>query len=174
MKILIIDNDVMNEYNGGLYIYKTTGEFGLELVMKGYEVEFFQTKLYRKSTFHSFNLNKYDFKITTSKRYSSKLLTYILAYCRAIKRLLQNDFIYLYYPTNYHYLCLFAFLVGKKFGLNVRGQEGYDSYLSRYLFRKADIVCTVSDTFTNLINSLGGNALTQRPILNDVFFCKIK
>ena len=170
MKILLIDNDVMNEYEGGLYIYKTTGEFGVELFEKGYQVEFFQTKLYRRSAFHSFNLKKYNFKITISKRYPSKLLTYILAYSKAIGRLFETDFLYVYYPTNYHFLCFFAILMGRKFGLNVRGQERFDSYLSRYLFRKADIICTVSDTFTNLVNGLGGNAFTQRPILNDVFF----
>jgi len=170
MKILIIDNDVINEFEGGLYIYKTTGNFGLELIEKGHEVEFFQTKICRNSPFHSFNLNKNNFTVTTSRRYTNKLLTYLVAYLKVFKRLKSADFLYIYYPTNYHYLCFLALILRRKFGINVRGQESFTSSLSKYLFRKAHVVCTVSDYFTNAINVMGGNAFTQRPMLNEIFF----
>jgi glycosyltransferase involved in cell wall biosynthesis len=170
MQILIIDNDVFNEYDGGLYIYRTTGDFGLELNSMGYEVRFFQTKLIRKSSFHSFNINETTLKVTSAKRYKSKIFTYLISYIIATWTVLKSDFVYIYYPTNYHYLCFICLLLNKKYGLNLRGQQSFNSRLSAFLFKRAHVVCTVSEYFTKYINELGGNAVTQRPMLSDNFF----
>jgi glycosyltransferase involved in cell wall biosynthesis len=166
MRVLFIDNDVFNEYNGGLYIYKTTGEFVLELIENGNEVELFQTKIKRYSPFHSFNTLGTALKINFSKRYKSKLLTYILAYFRIIPIIFRSDFIYIYYPTNYHFISFFCILLNKKYGFNVRGEANLKDKVANYIFSRACVICTVSDLFTDYINSIGGNAYTQLPILS--------
>ena len=45
MRILLIDNDVFVQKKNSLCIFKTTGEFAVELKELGNKVELFQTKL---------------------------------------------------------------------------------------------------------------------------------
>ena len=170
MRILVIDNDVFNQYDGGLYIYRTTGEFGLELNSMGHEVRFFQTKLNRVSSFHSFNISDTTLKVTTANRYKSKIFTYLISYIIAFWTVLKSDFVYIYYPTNYHYLCFICLVLNKKYGINLRGQQSFNSRLSIFLFKHAHLVCTVSEYFTKFINEFGGKAVTQRPMLSENFF----
>jgi glycosyltransferase involved in cell wall biosynthesis len=165
MKILVVDNDVLNECRGRLYIHQATGNFARELVQNNFEVEFFQTKLTRCSNFHTFDLEKNGISATPISRYRSKIVTYIRAYFYALIRILKSDFLYLYYPTNFHYLALFCIAVRKPYGFNIRGEHGLKSPISNFLYRNALIICTVSENFTSYVNNCGGNAFTQLPAL---------
>jgi len=166
MKILMIDNDVFVQKNGELCIYKNTGEFALELKKLGHEVELFQTKHVVKSDFHDFNVLDKGLKITALKRNKIKLLTYINAYLVGAFRIISNDFVYIYYPTNYEYLAFWTKLIGKSYGLNVRGERGTKSKKSLLLFKFSKVVFTVSPYFTSLAASVGAKAFTQKPAIS--------
>ena len=61
-------------------------------------------------------------------------------------------------------------MFNKKYGFNIRGEENFKSQISLLLYRRAYVICTVSDYFTDFINQIGGNAYTQKPILSSNFF----
>jgi glycosyltransferase involved in cell wall biosynthesis len=166
MRILLIDNDVFVDKGAELCIYKNTGEFALELKGLGNSVELFQTKHAVQSNFHDFNVLNRGFRITALKRYQHKLFTYLNAYIFGIWRLMHNDFLYLYYPTNYEYLAFFAKLFGKQYGLNVRGERDLQSQKSLLLYKYAKVVSTVSPYFTAVAESAGARGVTQKPAIS--------
>lgn len=163
MKILLIVNNVFYQKNDGLYTFRAIGEFANELVVLGNEVEMFQTKIVNEDKFHDFNLKSSSIKISAYKRYPSKILTYLYVYAIGVYKVFHSDFIYIYYPTNYHFLAFFSILFGKKYGLNVRGQLGINNKISKFLYKHAHTVFTVSPEFTKIVNSSGGRGITQRP-----------
>lgn len=163
MKVLLIINNVFYQKKDGLYTFRAIGEFGNELVDLGHEVEMFQTKIAKEDKFHDFNLKDSGVKISALNRLPNKIFTYLYAYVIGIYKVFRSDFLYLYYPTNYHFLAFVSIILGKKYGLNVRGQAGVNSKLSRFLYKHAHVVFTVSPDFTEIVINSGGNGLTQRP-----------
>lgn len=168
MRILIIDNSAIVDFNGKFTIYKLTGEFGRELVDLGNKVEFFQLCRKSNSTISTFDLKKNHIQVTISKSFSSKIVQYIIAYARGFWRVLKNDFVYIYYPNSFCYLALLSKLLGKKYGLYIRGQRGIDSKLSNILYKYADTIFTVSEKFTEEINIQipGRKANTIKPMIS--------
>jgi glycosyltransferase involved in cell wall biosynthesis len=163
MKILLIVNNVFYKKKGALYTFRAIGEFGCELVESGHEVEMFQTTLDKDEEFHDFDLSNTLIKTCALKRFQSKIFTYFISYVVGVWKVWKSDFVYIYYPTNYHFLAFFALLFGKGYGLNVRGQHKLDTTLSRFLYRNAKVVFTVSPYFTEIVKRAGGNGITQRP-----------
>lgn len=163
MRILLIVNNVFYKKKDGLYTFRAIGEFANELVESGHSVEMFQTTITNEDKFHDFNLKDLPIQITALRRFFSKTLTYVYAYLIGFYKVMRSDFLYLYYPTNYHFLAFLSIILRKKYGLNVRGQAGVDSKISRFLYKNAHVVFTVSPNFTQIVNQAGGNGLTQRP-----------
>lgn len=163
MKILLLVNNVFYKKNNGLYTFRAIGEFASQLIELGNEVEMLQTVLEKNEEFHDFNLNNSKIKITAIKRLKSKIFTYFLVYLVGIWKVFRSDFIYIYYPTNYHFLAFFALIFKKKYGLNVRGEKGIESRISKFLYKNAEVVFTVSHSFTEIVNNSKGKGITQRP-----------
>jgi glycosyltransferase involved in cell wall biosynthesis len=163
MKILLIVNNVFYKKKDGIYTFRAIGEFANELVELGHIVEMFQTTIIKDDKFHDFNLIDSPIRITALRRFFSKSLTYIYAYLIGLYKVMRSDFLYLYYPTNYHFLALLSIILRRKYGLNVRGQAGVNSRISRFLYKNAHVVFTVSPYFTEIVNQAGGYGLTQRP-----------
>jgi glycosyltransferase involved in cell wall biosynthesis len=168
MKILIIDNGGIISHGGKLCVYKSTGEFGAELVQLGNEVEYFQLCHESENTISNYDLQNHGIKVSISKLYNSKLLNYFIAYLKAMQRVYESDFIYIFFPNTFKYLALFASIMGKKYGLYVRGQIGISSWVSNILYKYAYVVFTVSSNFTNAINKrlLNDKAHTIKPMIS--------
>jgi hypothetical protein len=161
MKVLLIVNNVFYQKEDGLYTFRAIGEFANELVSNGHQVEMFQTRIKSNDKFHDFNLTGYPIQITALRRFRFKLFTYVYVYLVGIYKVFKTDYLYIYYPTNYHFLAFFSLLVGKKYGLNIRGQHGIYSRLSKFLYKHAHVVFTVSPEFTKLVVNAGGHGITQ-------------
>lgn len=166
MKILVINNNVFYQKDGGLYVFKTSGEFAVELKELGNEVEMLQTIILGKSDIHAFNVLGNGVKITAISRFNSKILTYIKAYIVAVWRIMHNDMIYIFYPSTYEYLAIFCLLLGKKYGINIRHQERVYSKKSKFLFKNAKVIFTVSPEYTQYVNSIGGYAFDKMPTIS--------
>lgn len=168
MKILVINNNAMFEYNGGLCIYQNTGQFIVGLNELGANVEnfHFREKVPKNYYMATFDLLKWGIRITAIKKSRFKILAYLKAYIIGIRRLLHNDFPYIFYPNSFSYLALICILLKKPYGIYIRGKEGIDSRISRYIFKNASIVLTVSPAFTNKVKALGGNSETIRPMID--------
>ena len=55
-----------------------------------------------------------------------------------------------------------------KYGIYLRGTVGIDSRLSKHIYRHASLICTVSEMFTDKVNSVNRNgvALTIKPMIS--------
>lgn len=168
MKILVVNNNAMFEKNNGLYVYKNTGEFITNLCNQDNRVECFQFKVSANedNIIADYNLLNRGIKITSIKRSNAKLFSYVNAYYKGIISLLKNDFLYLFYPTSFFILGFIAKLIGKKYGLYVRGEIGFLSKRSIYLYKNASVVLTVSPKFTELISKYTSNVDTIKPMLD--------
>lgn len=159
MKILIIDNAAFCNQDGKLSIYKNTGEFGYELLKLGNNIEFFQISHKSHSSLNPFFLDDHPIKTTAIRGYKVKILTYSIAYIIGLWRVANNDFIYIFYPNNFKFLCFLCVILRKKYGLYIRGEIGFDSLLSNFLYKYSETVLTVSPTFSQKINT---RLLTKR------------
>jgi glycosyltransferase involved in cell wall biosynthesis len=167
MKILVIDNAAINERNDRFYVYKSTGEFGSDLQGSENKVEFFQFSNKSNSSISSYDLEKNNIRFTICKMYKSKALRYMQAYLKGFFRILRNDFIYVYYPNSFFPLVFISKVLGKKYGLYIRGEVGIYSKRSQQLYKNAEVIFTVSDGFTNYINDLSPSkkAYTIKPMI---------
>ena len=158
----------MFEYNGGLCIYQNTGQFIVGLNELGANVEnfHFREKVPKNYYMATFDVLKGGIRITAIKKNRFKLLAYLKAYYIGIKRLLHNDFSYIFYPNSFSFLALICILLKKPYGIYIRGKKGIDRRISRYIFKNASIVLTVSPAFTNKVKALGGNSETIRPMID--------
>jgi glycosyltransferase involved in cell wall biosynthesis len=168
MKILVINNNVMLDDGKGLFIYKGTGKFLIELKESGHDVDFFQLRFKNADNDCLANFNVLDkgLKISAIPRATFKIVSYIQAYTYGILQLLKNDFIYLFYPNNFFLLAFFAIFFRKPYGLYVRGEKGINSIISKYLFKHASVVLTISPKFTELVNQFGCKAESIRPMMD--------
>lgn len=167
MRVLIINNDLMVENNDGLYIEKITGRFLEELLQSTISVEFFQfrDKIKNNDCRGTYNIVNRGIKIVSIQFSKNKIFSYFKAYCIGIIRILKNDYVYLFYPNNFFLLAFFALLTGKKYGLYLRGEQGSQSTISKFLYKHATNIFTVSPVFTDMANAKGGNAVTIAPMI---------
>ncbi len=166
MKILVINNSGIILQNEGLYIFKADGEVLLHLKESGHKVEIFQRKIIIESTtVATFNVAEYDIKTTAVTTFKPKIINYIYCYLAGIWRILQNDFVYIYFPNNFKWLGLIARLLGKEYGFYLRGSEGIETKASKFLYKYAKAVFCVSPIFTKMVNEAGGKGIDKKPTI---------
>lgn len=169
MKIMVVNNTVLFERNGGLYIYKETGKFFYELKQLGFEVIVFQYRMQTNGndTFASYDLKNKGFLFSTVKRGKNKLWAYTKAFFKGFLTVKKADFVYIFYPGIICIvLAVFCMILNKRFGLYVRGEQGIMSTVSKFIYKKATVVFTISPKFTEIIKDIGGNAYTIRPMMD--------
>jgi len=167
MKILVINSNAMFENEKGLFIHKSAGKFLIELKELGNDVELlhFRIRFNDNDWLANFNVLDKGIKISAIPRARSKFISYAKAFPFGILRLLKNDFVYLFYPNSFFILLFFAIIFRKPYGLYVRGEKGISSRISKYLFKHASVVLTISPKFTELINQLGCKAESISPMI---------
>ena len=167
MKILIIDNSAMNRIGNSYFTNSLNGLFVNDLLAFNYQITYFQFALETQNTISFYNLSKKSIKCYPLKPYKNKLIKYINAYIRVIPRVINNDFIYLYYPTSFKYTAFLCMLLKKKYGLYIRGMQGLNDIASSIIYKNAYTIFTVSDYFTNHVNKIVKKniAHTIRPMI---------
>lgn len=168
MKILVINNNAMFENEEGLCINRNTGKFIAGIKELGADVEnfHFREKIPKNYFMATFNVQKAGIRLTAIRKNKYKLLAYLKAYTIGIKRLIYNDFTYIFYPNSFLFLALISILLRKPYGIYIRGEMGVDRRIPSYIFKNASIVFTVSPKFTAKIIKLGGNSYTIRPMID--------
>jgi len=168
MKILLFDNSGMNSSGNDFLVETKTGNFGKELKNLGNEITFFGQKLPPfDNTVHVFGIKQNGMKVDGLKRRKNKVLNYFLLYLKVIPAVLKTDFVYIFYPTSFKYVAILSKLFGKKYGLYIRGMQGLNDRVSRWIYKNAYTIFTVSDYFTQFVNSIVGKniANTIRPMI---------
>jgi glycosyltransferase involved in cell wall biosynthesis len=167
-KILAINNTIFYESKNKLFLNKETGIFFLRLNELGNDVSVFQISQIRtkKDSFANFLISDKGLKIYEVKRENNRLLAFIKSFFIIQKAILKNDFVYIFYPGP---ICLIIALLSiiyrKPYGLYVRGEQGIFTNLSIKIFKKAQIIFTISPKFTNLISNYNNNTNTIRPMI---------
>jgi glycosyltransferase involved in cell wall biosynthesis len=169
MNVLIILNGEIIKRDNGLFVLNGEGEFLLELASLGHNLEVIHfCFLYKsKNSIAGCSISNNDnIKVTCLKHRKNKYLSYIFAYLRIANSILQNDFIYFFYPSSFFFVGFLTKLFGKKFGLCIRGEVGIYSKTSKLLYNYSKISLTVSPKFTKFVQSCGGNSDTIRPMID--------
>lgn len=170
MKILFVNSNVIFENNEGLFIYRGNGVFLVELAKLVDRLELFQfrMKFGGNDCLADFNILNKGFDIVSIKRGRSIYFPYIKALWAGFKRIHHCDFLYLCYPGNIcMILSFFAIIQKKSFGLYIRGEKGINSKISKFLFKRATIVLTISPKFTDFLRTMGAKSETIRPMMED-------
>lgn len=168
MNILLFDNTQMSIKNGRYYCATGTGMFAQELVELGNTVTMYGQQLEDPTSTSSFDILNGRIKVAGLRRFKSKIISYLLLYFHAFRYIWNADFVYFFYPTSYRYLPFICLLMGKKYGLYVRGDKDVNNRLSRFLYRNAFVVFTVAKSFTDMVNSASKkhNGFTIRPMIS--------
>ncbi len=169
MKLLLLDNTSLVSRENRLYCVEGTGQFASELVKLGIDVTMYgQKSVSVSSSAPTFDIELHGIKAAGLWRKNNKILNYIALYLNAIKYIYKADFVYFFYPSAFRYLAFICQLLGKRFGLYVRGNEGLEDKISKKIYGKAIIVLTVSQLFTDMVNSVtkSHKAENIRPMLN--------
>ncbi len=168
MKILLFDNSGMISSGNDFLVETKTGTFAKELKNLGNEITFFGQKLPPfDNTVHVFGIKQNGMKVDGLKRRKNKVLNYFLLYLKVIPAVLKTDFVYIFYPSSFKYVAILSKLFGKKYGLYIRGMQGLNDRVSRWIYKNAYTIFTVSDYFTQFVNSIVGKniANTIRPMI---------
>ena len=168
MKAIIIDNGGLMRTGEGKYAcHYQTGMFGVELQKLGCKVTYLQIYTDTDTSINTCVLNDHGINVVAIKRQKSKILTYLKAYSKAFRVMFSSDLIYIYWPTSFKYVSLFALLFKKKYGLYVRGEKDQDGVINRFIIKHASFVATVSDHFTHKIQNYGvKNTFTIKPMVD--------
>lgn len=166
MRILLFDNTQMICREGRMCCVDGTGKFAKELVGLGHEVTMFGQNIIDPASISNFDIEANGIKTQSYRRGKIKVWDYLKLYFHALIAAFKSDFVYLFYPTSYSYFILLCRLFGIKYGLYIRGTVGVESRVSKMIYKGASLVCTVSDVFTDKVNSVNkkGVAHTIKPM----------
>src|SRR5690606_15706032 len=99
------------------------------------------------------------------KKTKNKNISYLRAYSKGFMEVLRCDFLYIFYPNSFRYLALFAYILRKPYGLYVRGEQGVNSKFSKWAFKHAQFVTTISPSFSDKILAYNDTVFTIRPMI---------
>jgi len=167
MKILLFDNASMTAKEGKYFTNSLNGLFINQLIASGHKITYYQFAIVNNNSINAFDLKENGVNCYPLKFYKNKLLRYFIAYFKLVPQVLKNDFIYFYYPTSFKYATIICNLLGKRYGIYIRGMEGVFSKFSNWVYRHAYTIFTVSDFFTLSVNQIVGKdiANTIRPMI---------
>lgn len=169
MRILVIDNAAMAvDVNKRFYTNGLNSSFFNDLVEVENEVTAFQLTMECNKSAILYDLEEHGVNCIPVKRRRYKLLSYIIAYLRIIPEIIKTDFVYIFYPNTFKYATFMCRLLGKKYGLYIRGMQGVDDKFSHRIYKKSYTIFTVSKYFTDKVNEIVGNevAHTIRPMVS--------
>lgn len=181
MKILFIKNNVLYLEDKEYFVSKETGMFFQRISDLGNVVSLFQISEIRgeKDTFSNYSVTNDYFKLNTvfRNKEGGKLHRYFIfykAFLLGISSIKKNDFVYLFYPGPIcKVIALLCVFFKKPFGLYVRGEQEISDRVSRFLYKKAHCVLTISPQFTKMISDYSSRVSTIKPMISfneDDFF----
>lgn len=169
-KIVVINSQPLVVKDNNYYIYKETGKFMVDLAKLNNDVVVFQSEIKDNLGVYlsNYNISEHNLSIVTVKRNRIKLFTYIKIFLVGMVQIRKASFTYLFYPTNifYRLLLIISVLIGKPFGLYIRGEQGIKSKLSIFLYKKAKFLLTISSGFTDMVKTCNPNSYTIRPMIS--------
>lgn len=154
MKILLINNSSLTLLNGFMCCENKTGKFAEELSKIGNEVTMYGQVVEDINTIHAFNLMKHGINIIGISRRRNKIINYLWLYILIIPRIYRADFVYIFYPSAFKYTAVLCWLLRTPYGVYIRGEQGVQNQSSKWIYKKAFVIFTVTDYFTKMVNKI--------------------
>lgn len=179
MKVLLFDSSGFHEHNNVLCCEFNTGCFAKELYDLGNEVILYGQTIGKGDSVHTFDLVKNGLKVVSYERKNNKFLNYIYLYYKLIPWIKKSDFVYIYYPNSFKYATILCKIFHKKYGIYIRGMKGVENKFSRWIYKNAFTIFTVSNYFTDFVNRVVGREIanTIRPMIpytnNDIEYGRV-
>ena len=148
MKILLLDNASLTPLNNDFCCETKTGEFASELKALDNQVTMYGQVVDSKNTVHAYKLNQKGINTVGIKRKKNKIINYLILYFLAVPEIIKADFVYIFYPTAFRYIPFLCWLFRTPYGVYVRGEQGIQSKTSKWIYRKAFVIFTVTNYFT--------------------------
>lgn len=167
-KILIIDNTALVDKKGRYFVTPSTGNLVKDLLEQGFIIELFQfsSTVIGNDLIHCFPICDMNVKVTTVP-YNEKMkyFSYLASLKKAISSIIRNDVIYIFYPNSLRFLALIALFFHKRIGFNIRGEKKIYDILSKYLYKRASVIFTVSPHFTQFAKKYCKVVFDKRPTI---------
>lgn len=154
MKILLLDNSSLTPIDCFLFCENKTGQFAAELKRLGNKVTMFGQVVEKENTVHAFNLEENGIDVIGIKRKKNKVINYLLLYFLMIPRIIKADFVYIFYPSAFKYVSVLCWLLRTPYGVYIRGEQGVQSQSSKWIYKRAFVIFTVTDYFTQMVNKI--------------------
>jgi len=173
MKILIIGNGAIGKINGKYSVNKHTAQFAEELIDSGISTGFLQFE-----EIIPINAGLQDYLLSESipvhaipqeksRGKLGKVLSYVKMTFLMIKTIVKYDFIYIFYPGHVPVLASFvSILLGKMYGLYIRGQHNLDTKMGSFIIKRAQFCLTVSDLLKEQLLTNNTNCETIAPMID--------
>lgn len=153
MNILVLLNVGLSTFNHNSYCEPNTGNFLSELVRLGHNVTIYgQKNNVNEIGFHKYNLEDSGIIVRGIKRRKNKLWNYFLYYLKMLPYIYKSDFVYIFSPSTNNIAAIYSILFRIKYGLYIRGMNKLNSYFSKWMYKYASVILTVSDQFSYLVN----------------------
>jgi len=166
VKILLIDNSSLTPKDDKFFCELRTGNFAKDLVDLGNEVTMYGQSVKKANTVHAFDILNHGIKVCNINRKKNKIINYIFLYIRTIPLILKSDFVYIFYPTAFKYISFLCWIFRKPYGVYLRGQNDLDSLSSKIIYKKAFLIFTVTNFFTNFVSKFNKKSYTIRPMIS--------
>lgn len=168
MKILVIDNSALRLNDNHYYCQCNTGAFSKELSSLGNEISWFQQVRRGLPHVGNFDITYHKMKVYSYLRKRCKIYSYVVGLFVGFKAILDNDFVYMFYPNNYWFILTLCILLRKPYGIYIRGMVGINSPRSAFLYRHAKVILTVSNAFTEQIKKVAPKTTVEtiRPMVD--------
>lgn len=168
MKILLLDNSSLTPVNGSYCCETKTGQFATELKNLGNKLEMYGQIIESENTVHVFKLDDNGIDVVGARRRKNKIINYLILYFLIIPRIIKADFVYIFYPSAFKYVAVLCWLLRTPYGIYIRGEQGVQSKSSRWIYKKALIIFTVTDYFTQMVNKITrkNTAHSIRPMIS--------
>ncbi len=147
MKLLCIGNGVFTTKSGKLLTHRHCGDFLVQLSRYFETVTFVQAVLdtIGNETLNDFELDSNKLQAIAvkvrGKNYPTKLFSYLMAIPFILNQVKNSQYLYVFIPGNLSILVSFcAFILGKSYGIYLRGERGIDSKLTQLILSKTDFV----------------------------------
>lgn len=168
MRILLLDNSSLTPRDNDFFVDAKTGEFAKELKDLGNDITFYGQAVLSDNTSHCYPLKSNGFIIAGVKRRKNKLWNYFLLYLKVIPFILRSEFVYIFYPSALGYVAIICWIFQRPYGIYLRGENGVESKISQWIYKKARTILTVNDFFTQMVNRFlkEGQAISIRPMIS--------
>jgi glycosyltransferase involved in cell wall biosynthesis len=166
-RVLIVDNGAIAvDHNGRRYVNSHTGQFGCDTRNDGYEPVFIAPSAAYDKNAQLYNFCLQDHALKSRLLACHRRPRALFSARKLLHEILRSGFIYIFFPgTLGKFAALLCSLLGRPYGLYVRGSQFRETGWDRRILRKAAFALTVSPALQRQIEPYCRTVRVIRPMV---------